>query len=307
MKTSSIYRPIKFAIALALGATLVPGSVALAQSRPSLPNPMHLPFLTAAEGNEQSQLSNSETMPTDSVAPLEDSLWYLTSYTTNAGETITAQTFVQEPFIRFSEGQVSGNATCNRFFGSYSLEGDALAIQPGGSTLMACPDQFMTQEQAVMGVLEQVDGYAIADDTLQLRNAAGDILLTFHKAVSPALTGTAWQLMAYNNGQGGVVSTIAGSNVTATFDDNGGLSGFAGCNNYMASYEMTADTIEIGPGGSTRKFCAQPEGVMAQETGYLQALAMAEVYTIEGSTLILSTAEGATVARFSAVEESTES
>ncbi len=307
MKTFSIYRPIKLAIAIALGAAIVPGSVALAQTRPTSPNPVHLPLLTAAEVSEQVQPPNPETMPTDPVAPPEDNLWYLTSYTNDAGDTITAQTFVQESSLRFSEGQVSGNATCNRFFGSYSLEGDALMIQPGGSTLMACPDEFMTQEQTFMGALEQVESYAIANDTLQLRNAEGNVLLTFHKAVSPALTGTPWQLMAYNNGQGGLVSTITGSNVTATFDDNGGLSGFAGCNNYTASYEVTADTIGIGSGVSTRKFCTQPEGVMAQETAYLQALEMAEVYTIEGSTLILSTTEGATVARFSAVEESTES
>lgn len=307
MKTFSIYRPIKLAIAIALGAAIVPGSVTLAQARAISPIPMTTPGLAATQVSDRAQLPNSEIMPTDSVASLENNLWYLTSYTNDAGETITAQTFVQEPSIRFSEGQVSGNATCNRFFGAYSLEGDALMIQPGGSTLMACPEEFMTQEQAFMGALEQVGGYAIADDTLQLRNAAGDVLLTFHKALSPALTGTPWQLMAYNNGQGGVVSTIAGSNVTATFDDNGGLSGFAGCNNYTASYEVTADTIEIGSGVSTRKFCAQPDGVMAQETAYLQALEMADSYTIEGSTLILSTTEGATMARFSAVEGSTES
>ncbi|MBE9141234.1 META domain-containing protein [Nodosilinea sp. LEGE 07088] len=302
MQTFKVHRPIQLAIAIALGAAIVPGSVTLAQARPPSPTPMPLPSLIAPEVNAQPQLPHSETMPTDHVAPLENTLWYLTSYTNDAGDTIAVQTFDQDASIRFSDGQVSGNATCNRFFGTYSLEVDALTIQPGGSTLMACPEEFMAQEQVFMGALEQVEGYGIAADTLQLYDAEGNVLLTFDRAVSPALTGTLWQLIAYNNGREAVVSTLTDSTITATFDGNGRLSGFAGCNNYGASYTVTADAINIGPGMRTRKFCAQPDGVMAQETAYLQALEMADVFTIEGSTLILSTDDGATVARFNAAE-----
>ena len=307
MKTCTLYRSVNLAIAIALGAAIVPGSMAQVQARPASPPPLNLSLLTPAAAGKQAQSLTLETMPTDPVTPIEGTLWYLSSYTNDAGNTMAAQTFDQDASIRFSEGQVSGNATCNRFFGAYSLEGNALTIQPGGSTLMACPDQFMTQEQAVLNALGRVDGYAIANGTLQLQDAEGKVLLTFDQAVSPALTGTPWQLMAYNNGRGGVVSTLTDTTVTATFDSNGALSGFAGCNNYGASYTATATAIDIGPGRSTRKFCAQPEGVMAQETAYLQALEMAEVFTIEGNTLILSTAAGATVARFSAAEDSGES
>jgi heat shock protein HslJ len=303
MKTYTAYRSVQLAIAMALGAAIVPGSVALAQGQSPSPHAIDLSLLTAAEVSAQTQLPNPETMPTHPIASLEDNLWYLSSYTNDAGDTIAAQTFDQDASIRFDDGQISGNATCNRFFGSYSLNGDALTIQPGGSTLMACPEEFTAQEQALLSALERVEGYAIADHTLQLQDAEGNVLLTFDRAVSPALTGTLWQLMAYNNGQEAVVSTLADSTITATFDNNGNLSGFAGCNNYGASYNVTTDTIAIGPGMSTRKFCAQPDGVMDQETAYLQALEMAEVFTIEGRTLILSTTDGATVARFSAVKE----
>ncbi|MEO1070028.1 MAG: META domain-containing protein [Cyanobacteria bacterium J06638_6] len=288
---------------MALGAAIGPGSVALAQA--AAPHAINLPPL-AAEVSGLTQLPNPETMPTHSITALEDNLWYLTSYRNDAGDTIAVQTFDQDASIRFSDGRISGNATCNRFFGTYSLEVDALTIQSGGSTLMACPEEFMAQEQAFMGALEQVEGYEIAADTLQLYDAEGNVLLTFDKAVSPALTGTLWQLIAYNNGREAVVSTLADSTITAIFDGNGRLSGFAGCNNYGASYTVTADAINIGPGISTRKFCAQPDGVMTQETAYLQALEMADVFTIEGSTLVLSTADGATVARFNAAEASGE-
>jgi heat shock protein HslJ len=41
---------------------------------------------------------------------------------------------------------------------------------------------------------------------------------------------------------------------------------------------------------------------MEQEEAYLQALAMVEIYTIEGHALTLKTEAGATVARFIGVE-----
>lgn len=300
MKELNVQGAINGAIALtAASAAIFPASAAIAQSG-SL-RPVLMPEL--AEVSQAAQHSNPETMPTDTVS-FEHDLWYFTSYTDDAGETISVETFVQPPSIRFSEGQVGGNATCNRFFGSYSLDGDSLTIQPGGSTLMACPDEFMSQEQTFLSALGQVEGYAIANDTLQLFNAEGDILLTFNKGVPPALTGTLWQLSAYNtdpgNNQGAIVSTLPGTAITATFDENGGLTGFAGCNNYIANYDATADTINIGSGVSTRKFCGQPEGLMSQESAYLQALEMADTYSLEGNTLILTTSEGATVARFRA-------
>jgi heat shock protein HslJ len=235
------------------------------------------------------------------MTPLEGSQWWLTSYRTTTGEMVTAQVYgVEGPSIQLSEGGVGGNATCNRFFGAYEKDGDTLTIQPGGSTMMACPPEVMAQEQAFLTALGQVVRYEITNSTLQLFNASGEVVLTFTPDTPPALTGTLWQLTAYNNGREAVTSIIAGTQITATFDASGGLTGSAGCNNYMASYTLSDGTLSIGPGVSTRKFCAQPEGLMAQETAYLQALETAATYTLTGNTLTLKTASGATVAQFRA-------
>lgn len=239
----------------------------------------------------------------ENMTSLEGSQWWLTSYRTATGEMATAQSYgVEGPSVQFSEGGMGGNATCNRFFGSYEQDGDTLTIQPGGSTMMACPPEFMTQEQAFLTALGQVVRYEITNSTLQLFDAEGHVVLTFSQQTSPTITGTLWQLIAYNNGREAVTSIIAGTHITVTFDANGGLTGFAGCNNYMANYTLTQGTLSIGPGVSTRKFCAQPEGLMAQETAYLQALETTAAYTITGNTLTLKTASGATVAQFRAAD-----
>jgi hypothetical protein len=81
------------------------------------------------------------------------------------------------------------------------------------------------------------------------------------------------------------------------------LTGSAGCNRYTAAYEIDGDSISIGPAASTRMFCAEPEGVMEQETAYLAALELAASYAIQGDTLELWSAEGARLASYVAKAE----
>ena len=114
-----------------------------------------------------------------------------------------------------------------------------------------------------------------------------------YQAVQPTpLVGTQWQLTAYNNGKGGVVSTVSGSQVIALFSEDGKLTGSAGCNNYTAAYKVTGDQIQISQAASTLMMCAEPQGVMEQETAYLQAIGKAATYQIEGDQLTLAVQMG---------------
>jgi hypothetical protein len=96
---------------------------------------------------------------------------------------------------------------------------------------------------------------------------------------------------------------LLGTEVTAVFGEDGALTGSAGCNRYTAGYEIDGDSISIGPAASTRMFCAEPEGVMEQETAYLAALESAATYAIQGDTLELWNAEGARLASYVAKAE----
>lgn len=231
-----------------------------------------------------------------------ETLWYLKLYRNEEQELIPAEVFSESPSLEFRNSRISGNATCNRFFGTYSLEGKQLSIMTGGSTKIACPGELMVQEERFLKMLEQVASYELTRDELHLLNTDGEILLSFQKAIKPPLTNTNWQLTAYNNGKGGVVSLIAGTNITGTFHVNGGLTGFAGCNNYIFNYEVAEESIKISSGISTRKFCGQPEGIMAQESAYLQALGTATTYSIDGNNLTLRNATGEAIAQFKAIQ-----
>jgi heat shock protein HslJ len=86
--------------------------------------------------------------------------------------------------------------------------------------------------------------------------------------------------------------------MTAYFDEDGTLSGSAGCNNYTAAYEVDGDKITIGPAITTRMFCGDPEGIMDQEMQYLAALDMVTAYQFEDDRLILMDSEGRRVVNY---------
>ena len=69
----------------------------------------------------------------------------------------------------------------------------------------------------------------------------------------------------------------------------------------MAGYTVDGNAITIGQAASTMMMCAEPEGVMEQETAYLTALSTAATYKIQGDQLELRTADGALVASYVAV------
>ncbi len=70
----------------------------------------------------------------------------------------------------FSESLVSGNGSCNSYFGAYTQSGDQLTIEGVGATAMACVDQApMTQEQQFTAALEQVASFSVQDGQLVLQ------------------------------------------------------------------------------------------------------------------------------------------
>ncbi len=195
--------------------------------------------------------------------------------------------------IRFEDGQLGGTDGCNRYSTSYTVNGAQLKLDKNViSTMMACAEPIMGQAAAYIAALIQAATYTIEGGQLTLLDAGGKALATFTRQ-STGLAGTAWVVTGYNNGQQAVVSVIAGSQLTADFGVDGTLSGSGGCNTFTATYEVSGTTIKIGPIGSTRMACADPAGVMAQETQYLLALATAATYAREGNRLELRTADGA--------------
>jgi heat shock protein HslJ len=75
------------------------------------------------------------------------------------------------------------------------------------------------------------------------------------------------------------------------------ISGVSGCNSYNADYEATGNEISIGPIAGTKKIC--PPDEQDVEDRYLQLLAGAATFEVEGRSMSMNDAQGTPVLQFS--------
>jgi heat shock protein HslJ len=218
--------------------------------------------------------------------PLEGTLWQLASYVGPEGGELQVPDGLTAT-ARLESGSVAGNGGCNEYTGTYTLDGDALTFGPVASTRMACAGPGDALETAYFAAIGRVESYVIDDVTLVMKNADGDAILTFEEGTEASLTGTEWVALYVNNGNQGVESVVAGTEVTATFAEDGTVAGSGGCNDYSGTYTVDGSGIEVGPLASTQKLCASPEGIDAQEAAYFAALDAATTWQIAGDTLEL--------------------
>lgn len=227
-----------------------------------------------------------------STITLNDTSWVLVN--------VNGQPVVSEPLVTntFANGTIKGTDGCNRYSTSYTVNGDKISVNKNiATTMMACPEPVMQQAVAYITALTQAVTYKINGQQLALLDASGKTLATFTYQ-SSELGGTSWIVTGYNNGKQAVVSVLIGSELTADFSTDGKLRGSAGCNNYTATYESSGKNIKIGRVASTREMCADPAGVMEQETQYVKALETAATYRRDGNHLELRTTDGALAAKF---------
>ena len=235
---------------------------------------------------------------TDGTASLEGVDWVLLAY--RSGDALVELGDPRGPArLRFEGGRVTGSAGCNRLMGDYELKGEGIRFQaPMASTMMACPEPLMSQEQAVHAALASVASYRREADGLDLLDPHGEVLLRLTVLEPVALVGPVWQLEAYNNGKQAIVSPLAGTGITLELRDNGTLGGSDGCNRYMSGFTLVGGTLTFGPIATTRMACRGPEGAAEQAAAYAAALGTVTGYRIEGEALVLLNREGGSAARF---------
>lgn len=237
--------------------------------------------------------------PVPADIPLNGTGWTLTGYLYN-GTTLQPLNSTTVTLVFSKVGQISGSAGCNHYFASYETKGTTITIGQAGSTEMYCmAPGVMEQESTYLTLLGKASSVTAGNDTLTFADAKGTTILSFVRIVPPApepLVGTTWTLDSFYTADA-VSSVTAGTTITAVFDENGSVTGSAGCNRYFASYNVTGIPLSIGSAGSTKMYCNGP-GVMQQETTYLASLSRAAAFTITGDRLSLADANGATLLSF---------
>ena len=68
------------------------------------------------------------------------------------------------------EGKAAGRGTCNRFFATAAVTGDAIRFSEIGSTRMACAEPLASQEANYLKALESADSFVIEGNSLAIHS-----------------------------------------------------------------------------------------------------------------------------------------
>ncbi|MGD9628941.1 MAG: META domain-containing protein [Pyrinomonadaceae bacterium] len=208
-------------------------------------------------------------------------------------------------FIEFNADtkELSGNGTCNRFFGSFELSGRDFRTLGIGTTKRMCLGLKMTQtEAAFLKALADADRLEIKNDLLTLsredkplmrfKNAgAGD-----GRASTTSLNAHKWVLKRI-----GAREIELGPDVPfLNFDaEKGSAGGNTGCNVFGGNYAADGTSITFSQLISTMRACEADER-MSIERGFLDGLQNAKHFEIKGDRLLIR-AGNETVLEFEAI------
>ena len=225
----------------------------------------------------------------DIEPPLEGNSWVLEHYG-EPGNPTPALAGSYEVTLEFGDGELSGSAGCNSYFGSYTSKKDGtFEVSDLANTEMACMEPgVMEQEGEYLTALRLAENYEVNGSTLRIVGGGKLLVLARSEeapgpAEQPPLKDTSWVLDAYGT-PGNLTPAISGREPTIDFA-TGELNGSAGCNSYFGSYTSDTDgSLEISDVGSTAMYCME-EDVRDQEQAFLEALAAANKYEVVAGKL----------------------
>lgn len=223
------------------------------------------------------------TTPDSGVLPVGGYL--LTGYSEGAAalQPVTGKV----PTLLLDGKNLSGNAGCNSYSGTYTTQGGSLKTGGVRGTLMACSGDALTQETRYLQLLTEVRGYAQQGDTLTLTTATGGRLVFRQQA-----------------GQGEIVNSTLKTNLNGTWQRTDGpageerisftikgtaISGFDGCNQFNAHVNFSGEHLRlIGPVNATRMACAPNTPSLYTLLGTGSETDAGAAYQLSGNTLTLT-------------------
>lgn len=188
-----------------------------------------------------------------------------------------------------TDGTFSGFSGCNTFGGTYTHGNKKINFSEISSTEMYCED-FMNHEEAFLASLEEVTSYDARFGWLYLSarsdEYAGENSMSFFtNTIHSSNLAGGWKLEKIVTEGNEVESLNKDANIQLTGE--GKLSGKV-CNNLTGTFSISVDkeeNLKISNIASTKMFCAEPEGLMEQESTVTEILSGANKFEISNGTL----------------------
>lgn len=200
---------------------------------------------------------------------------------------------METAYIAFSDsGKVSGSASINHFFGSYSQDGENVKLSNIGLTQMM--GAHIEIEDAVVKALNNMSSISVNGDSAVVKNAQGEAVMTMTRATEaqPAAASAAsiegeWLIVSAFD------KTTEGAADTAFLDFSAGkVSGCTGANTLNGDYNAQGETLTFGE-IATSRMGAGP--YRETEQAVLKALATAATVTVDGDKASVADSTGETI------------
>ncbi len=231
--------------------------------------------------------------PDTPIASDDNRTWVLTAIN---GEPLESDL----PFtMQFTVNGPAGRADCMSYYTTPT------AATPGNWTVyghdgLCDEDADTTEAEAFIAALESADDYSESGNTLTITDADGMVTLEFTRGFgSGELEKTSWVLTEIQG-----EPLVSGTEITLRFEGENAM-GDGGCNGYGGPFMIVKrGVISFIDIFRTEMDCMEPEGIMEQETAYLNTLPHAVGYTfVEDSAgeitgLELANADGETLLVF---------
>jgi len=236
----------------------------------------------------------AKTQTEDSPSELVGSEWELLSI---YGEPLIEDSYIS---LKIEQDLLTGYSGCNSY-GSRSENGASIIGEEGElaftememtSQLCSSPEGVMDQENLYIQALSGAVAYNLENDRLEFQNASEKIALVYNRLeVVPldpvVLPGTKWRLVSIDD-----MAFPRDVEVTLAFLDDKWLTGFAGCRNYVAVYQVKKDEFRLPYIAMLENDCPQGGSLLAEEGYYTTLLDSARSYRLHGEMLEIQSLQG---------------
>jgi heat shock protein HslJ len=150
--------------------------------------------------------------------------------------------------LHFAKGRIGVEAGCNGLSGTYALKGGRLEVAELGTTLAACEDERMAQDEWVARVLGGRPRVALDGEKIELATDTAALRGRDREVAEPdfPLAGRAYRIVAFVGGETGTRTEAAWLQQTELrFATDGTFTVRAPCGTFSGEYGIEADRVSM--------------------------------------------------------------
>lgn len=253
-----------------------------------------LVLITFASCNTQKKMEQSSNMEKSEI---ENVHWSLIEFDgKHIPESIVGKVHIE---LSDKDNRLSGSNGCNLLMGSYEINNDTqISISKVGSTMMACHSEDWNENE-FNKVLETADNFSVSGDKLMLNVGRRMALAVFVKVRDNGIANKYWKLKKLA-GKEIEMATNQEREQYFIIQDDGTITGFAGCNQFAGNSILEKDNLRIRFENVLSTLRACPD-VQVSESQFLKVFELTDNYTINGNNLMLNIGRRAPLAEFEAI------